>query len=117
MPFYSCQLHIQGGAVLEMDGTGAVLTAHTVGGDNSGKLIVHKSQTFNATQSRALMQFGVLSHRDSDLQLPSTIDCRGIDFVIKGRSSSEVENIFMLPDRMIGGILFLYVCCQLKPSL
>ena len=105
-----------------MDGTGAVLTAHTVGGDNSGKLIVHKSQRFNATQSRALMQFGVLSHRDSDLQLPSTIDCRGIDFVIKGRSSSGVEKNINAPRLNDGrGILFLYVClfvcCRLKPSL
>ena len=67
-----------------MSGTGADLVVHDIAGDDTGRVVVNVDQTFNTTQSRALVQFSVVAQRESSVRLPPTIDCRNIHFVIKG---------------------------------
>ncbi|XP_033745596.1 uncharacterized protein LOC117331111 [Pecten maximus] len=78
------EIHIQGGGSLAMSGNNAHLKVHQVNGDNTGLMKVKGNQTMTTTQNRALMQFSVLTERSSHLTLPPTIDCRDIDFYIKG---------------------------------
>lgn len=78
------QLDIKGGAALDMEGEDVKVKAHMVAGDNTGRAVVHRTQSLNLTQERALMEFAVVSQRESFVQLPPKTDCRKIDFIIKG---------------------------------
>lgn len=86
------QLEIKGGAALDMEGEDVKVVAHQVAGDNTGRAVVHRTQSFNLTQDRALMEFAVVSQRESFVQLPPKTDCRKIDFIIKGWCLKE-ENM------------------------
>lgn len=86
------QLEIKGGAALDMEGGDVKVVAHQVAGDNTGRAVVHRTQSFNLTQDRALMEFAVVSQRESFVQLPPKTDCRKIDFIIKGWCLKE-ENM------------------------
>lgn len=86
------QLEIKGGAALDMEGEDVKVVAHQVAGDNTGRAVVHRTQSFNLTQDRALMEFSVVSQRESFVQLPPKTDCRKIDFIIKGQCLKE-ENM------------------------
>ncbi|KAH3816408.1 hypothetical protein DPMN_117924 [Dreissena polymorpha] len=67
-----------------MDGTDMSLTAHEINGDDQGRINVRQTQKYENTQSRVLQTVAVLSQRDSDVNLPPELDCRGIDMYIKG---------------------------------
>lgn len=86
------QLDVKGGAALDMEGKDVKVVAHQVAGDNTGRAVVHRTQSFNLTQDRALMEFAVVSQRESFVQLPPKTDCRKIDFIIKGWCLKE-ENM------------------------
>lgn len=82
---YNLQMDILGGASLNMDGANMNLTAHQVEGDKTGRVTLRKSQTYENTESRIQQKFGILSQRESDVNLPPEMNCRGIDMYIKGR--------------------------------
>lgn len=90
--YYFFQLEIKGGAALDMEGEDVKVVAHQVAGDNTGRAVVHRTQSFNLTQDRALMEFAVVSQRESFVQLPPKTDCRKIDFIIKGWCLKEEKN-------------------------
>lgn len=73
-----------GGASLNLDGQDMSLTAHEIEGDDTGRLTLRKTQTYENTESRVLQTIGVLSQRESSVNLPPELDCRGIDMYIKG---------------------------------
>ena len=75
---------IKGGGSLEMSDDNAALFVHDISGDNTGRVTVRPSQSFKTDLDRALMEFSVLTQRDSELHLPPSIDCRHIDLYIKG---------------------------------
>lgn len=71
---------------MNLDGADMNLTAHEVTGDDTGRLTARRSQMYNNTQSRVLQTFGILSQRESSINLPLELDCRGIDLYVKGKS-------------------------------
>ncbi|XP_060557569.1 uncharacterized protein LOC132717977, partial [Ruditapes philippinarum] len=78
------KLEILGGASLNLDNANMKLTAHQVYGDDTGRVTLRRSQTYNNTQDRVLQTFGILTQRESSLNLPLELDCRGIDMYVKG---------------------------------
>lgn len=74
---------------MDMEGKDVKVVAHQVAGDNTGRAVVHRTQSLNLTQERALMEFAVVSQRESFVQLPPKTDCRKIDFIIKGLCLKE----------------------------
>ena len=67
-----------------MTDDGAALFVHEVDGDNTGRATARRAQSIKTDLDRALMEFSVLTQRESELQLPPSIDCREIDLYIKG---------------------------------
>jgi hypothetical protein len=61
------------------------LFVHEIDGDNTGRATARRAQSIKTDLNRALMEFSVLTQRESELQLPPSIDCREIDLYIKGR--------------------------------
>lgn len=80
-------MDILGGASLNLDGADMSLTAHEIEGDDTGRVTLRKSQTYENTESRVLQTIGILSQRESSVNLPPELDCRGIDMYIKGKNS------------------------------
>ena len=74
-----------------MSDSNADLFVHDIDGDNTGRVTVRPQQKFHTDLKRALMEFSVLTQRNSELQLPPSIDCRHIDLYIKG---TEMEYFF-----------------------
>jgi hypothetical protein len=68
-----------------MTDDGAALFVHEIDGDNTGRATARRAQSIKTDLNRALMEFSVLTQRESELQLPPSIDCREIDLYIKGR--------------------------------
>lgn len=60
------------------------LTAHEIAGDDTGRVSLRRTQTYENTESRVLQTIGILSQRESNVNLPPELDCRGIDMYIKG---------------------------------
>ncbi|KAL4226615.1 hypothetical protein ACF0H5_014598 [Mactra antiquata] len=86
------QFDILGGASLNLDGTDMSVTVHDQLGDDTGRIKLRSSQMFESTESRVLQTFGILAQRDSYVNLPPELDCRGIDMYIKGHFRS-MDNI------------------------
>jgi len=61
------------------------LTAHEIEGDDTGRVTARRTQRYENTQARVLQTIGILSQRESSVNLPPELDCRGIDMYIKGR--------------------------------
>jgi hypothetical protein len=61
------------------------LIAHEIEGDDTGRVTLRRTQTYENTEDRVLQTIGVLSQRDSSVNLPPELDCRGIDMYIKGK--------------------------------
>jgi hypothetical protein len=80
------QMHIIGGAALQMEGDGTTLKAHAVFGDDSGGVHARIHQALNLTQARVLVPFSILTQRESDLTLPPTLDCRNLDIHVAGEN-------------------------------
>lgn len=78
------QLTIKGGASLEMSSNGASLYVHDTEGDNTGRVTVRVNQTMSTSLKKELLEFSVLTQRESELQLPPSITCREVDLLIKG---------------------------------
>jgi len=61
------------------------LTAHEIEGDDTGRVTARRTQRYENTQARVLQTIGILGQRESSVNLPPELDCRGIDMYIKGR--------------------------------
>lgn len=68
-----------------MSSNDAWLYVHETEGDNTGRVTIRVSQTMTTSMDQELLEFSVLTQRQSHLQLPPSITCREVDLVIKGK--------------------------------
>ena len=80
-------MEILGGASLALDGENMALTTSIMEGDDTGRIELRPTQLYENTASRILQTVAVLSQRESSVNLPPVLDCRGIDMYIRGEVS------------------------------
>ena len=78
------KVKIEGGASLSMSGSGVQMTTSQFAGDKSGRLTVRSSQVFQMTDERLYLPSALLTQQDSEVNLPTKIDCRAVDVIYKG---------------------------------
>ena len=69
---------------MSMSGANVRLTADKFIGDKSGRLTLRKFQAFEMTDSRLYLPSGILTQQQSEISLPTKIDCRAVDVIYKG---------------------------------
>lgn len=67
------------------------LKTFEIEGDDTGRVTVRRTQAYTEELDRVLQTVAVLSQRDSNVHLPPSLDCRGIDMYIKGNTDDCYE--------------------------
>ena len=63
------------------------LIGHEVIGDGTGRITLRQTQIYENTASRDQQTSALLAQRESSVNLPPELNCRGIDMYIKGTNT------------------------------
>ena len=67
-----------------MSGVAVKLKTDEFNGDKSGRLTVRRGQSFEMAASRLYLPSALLTQQESEITLPTKIDCMAVDIVYKG---------------------------------
>ena len=71
--------------MLGMTDSASTMIVHSLHGDHSGLVTIRNGQRFDLTKPRTLMPTSLLALPDTDLYLPTILDCKNVDITIYGK--------------------------------
>ena len=80
----SDKLQIMGQGSLSISGDNVKVSVDKIVGDSSGILTVRPTQTIHMRGSEGHLPFSLLSQKGSYVTFPSSMNCRGVEVVMRG---------------------------------
>lgn len=90
------KLHIKGEGSLSISGSDVKMSVDKIVGDSSGILTVRSTQTVHMRGSEGHLPFSLLSQKGSNVTFPTSMNCRGVEVVMRG-VMGEMANLTVGP--------------------
>jgi len=92
----STKLQIMGQGSLSISGNDVKMNVEKIVGDNSGILTVRHTQTVHMKGSEGHLPFSLLSQKGSNVTFPTSMNCRGVEVVMRG-VMGDMQNVTVGP--------------------